>query len=221
MYVAVRYYFCMQQEKSFEKSRMLSGELYIAQDQQLQHDSMRRRRILHEINHSAYDAFDERDRLFHELFAELGEGASIEPPFYCDYGSNIVIGKQFYANVDCIMLDVAPITIGDNVFFGPRVSLYTPYHPIDAPVRNEQLEGGRPITIGSNVWFGGSVVVCPGVTIGSDVVIGAGSVVVKDIPDHSIAVGNPCKVVRPITQEDREYWQSKADEYRRAKDSLK
>ncbi|MDY4678244.1 sugar O-acetyltransferase [Bifidobacterium tsurumiense] len=205
----------MKQANSFEKERMLSGELYIAQDPQLQADNMHRRKLMHAINHSEFDAFEERNKLFHELFGELGEGAWIEAPFYCDYGSNIKAGKNLYANMDCMFLDVAPITIGDNVFFGPRVNLYTPYHPIDASVRNEQLEGGLPITIGSDVWFGGSVVVCPGVTIGSDVVVGAGSVVTKDIPSHSVAVGNPCKVVRSIGEEDHAYWRAKADEYRR------
>ena len=115
---------------------------------------------------------------------------------------------------------VARITIGDRVFFGPRVGLYTPYHPIDAAVRASGPEGARPITIGNDVWFGGSVVVCPGVTIGDDVVIGAGSVVTKDIPSHSVAVGNPCHVIRKITDADREYWEGKAAEYRAWNDSL-
>lgn len=111
--------------------------------------------------------------------------------------------------MDCIFLDVARITIGDRVFFGPRVGLYTPYHPIDATVRSSGPEGARPITIGNDVWFGGNVVVGPGVTIGDDVVIGAGSVVVKDIPSHSVAVGNPCHVIREITDADREYWEAR------------
>ncbi len=131
-----------------------------------------------------------------------------------DYGCNTYIGRNFYANTDCIFLDVARIDIGDNVFCGPRVSLLTPYHPIDAQVRNEQLEGGKPISIGNDVWFGGNVTVCPGVTIGDDVVIGACSVVVKDIPSHCIAVGNPCRPIRAITDADHEQWQRKAREYR-------
>lgn len=205
---------CMEHTYANEKERMLDGVLYVANDSQLAADNMRKRRLVHEINTAPYDALDHRMELFHELFAELGEGAFIEAPFNCDYGSNTRIGRNFYANMDCIFLDVAPITIGDNVFFGPRVSLYTPYHPIDAEVRAAQMEGALPITIGSDVWFGGNVVVCPGVTIGDDVVIGAGSVVAKDIPSHSVAVGNPCHVVREIGQQDREYWQAKADEYR-------
>lgn len=202
------------QSNTREYERMLSGELYIAADQHLGQLNLRKRRIVQAINTSAYDAFDEREQLFRELFGALGKDSCIEPPFNCDYGCNTYIGDNFYANIDCIFLDVAPIHIGDNVFFGPRVGLYTPYHPIDAHIRNAQLEGGQPITIGSDVWFGGSVTVCPGVTIGDDVVIGAGSVVTKDIPSHSIAVGNPARVLRAITAQDREYWQHKADEYR-------
>lgn len=202
-----------------EYERMLSGELYIADDPRLQQLGARRRRLQQLINTSAWDAFDERDRLFHELLGAFGEGSHIEPPFRCDYGCNIHIGRNFYANTDCIVLDVAPVTIGDNVFFGPRVALCTPYHPIDAAARNEQLEGGLPITIGSDVWFGGGVTVCPGVTIGDDVVVGAGSVVAKDIPSHAVVVGNPAHVVRAIGEEDRRRWRAQADAYRAWKDA--
>lgn len=129
-----------------------------------------------------------------------------EPPFHCEYGKHIQIGENFYANVNCIMLDVAKITIGDNVFFGPNVSLYTAGHPIHYESRNSGYEYGIPITIGNNVWIGGSCVVLPGVTIGDNCVIGAGSVVTKDIPEGVIAAGNPCKVIRSITEEDRKYY---------------
>ena len=205
---------------SSEKERMLAGELYIASDPELKEDSMRKRRLVHAINTSAYDAFNEREALFRELLKGLGDGAFLGPPFNCDYGSNISIGRNFYANMGCIFLDVAPITIGDNVFFGPRVNLLTPYHPIDAETRNSQLEGALPITIGNNVWFGGNVTVCPGVVIGDDVVVGAGSVVVKDIPSHSVAAGDPCRVIRGITDKDKEYWRSKAEGYRQWKTGL-
>ncbi|NMM93021.1 sugar O-acetyltransferase [Bifidobacterium oedipodis] len=207
-------------EYANQRERMLAGELYVANDPQLQELNMRKRRLVHAINNSAYDAFDERKALFTELFGAFGEGGFIEPPFNCDYGCNITVGKNFYANMDCIFLDVAPITIGDRVFFGPRVNLLTPYHPIDADVRSSGPEGALPITIGDDVWFGGNVTVCPGVTIGSDVVIGAGSVVVKDIPSHSVAVGNPCRVVREIGDTDREYWERKAAEYHAWKDAV-
>ena len=129
-----------------------------------------------------------------------------EPPFHCEYGSHIEIGEGFYANINCVMLDVGKITIGDHVLFGPNVSLYTAGHPIHPDSRNSGYEYGIPITIGDNVWIGGSCVVLPGVTIGSNCVIGAGSVVTKDIPDNSIAAGNPCRVLRQITEEDRRYY---------------
>ena len=153
-----------KQPAADEWERMLSGELYVADSPQ-QHANMRKRRLVQAINTSKYDAFKERDELFHELFGAFGEGGFVEPPFNCDYGCNTFIGKNFYANMDCIFLDVARITIGDRVFFGPRVSLYTPYHPIDATVRSSGPEGARPITIGSDVWFGGNVVVGPGITM--------------------------------------------------------
>ena len=155
-----------------EWERMLSGELYVADNPKQHEMNMRKRRLVQAINTSAYDAFEERDRLFHELFGSLGKDGFLEPPFNCDYGCNTYIGDNFYANMDCIFLDVARITIGDRVFFGPRVGLYTPYHPIDAAVRASGPEGARPITIGNDVWFGGNVVVGPGVTIGDDVSVG-------------------------------------------------
>ena len=129
-----------------------------------------------------------------------------EPPFHCEYGSHIKIGEGFYANTGCVMLDVGRITIGDNVLFGPNVSLYTAGHPIHPESRKSGYEYGIPIKIGDNVWIGGSCVILPGVTIGNNVVIGAGSVVTKDIPDNVCAAGNPCRVIREITEEDRLYY---------------
>lgn len=129
-----------------------------------------------------------------------------EPPFHCEYGSHIEIGEGFYANTGCVMLDVGRITIGDNVLFGPNVSLYTAGHPIHPESRKSGYEYGIPIKIGDNVWIGGSCVVLPGVTIGNNVVIGAGSVVTKDIPDNVCAAGNPCRVIREITEADRPYY---------------
>lgn len=129
-----------------------------------------------------------------------------EPPFHCEYGSHIEIGEGFYANTGCVMLDVGRITIGENVLFGPNVSLYTAGHPIHPASRKSGYEYGIPIKIGDNVWIGGSCVILPGVTIGNNVVIGAGSVVTKDIPDNVCAAGNPCRVIREITEEDRPYY---------------
>lgn len=129
-----------------------------------------------------------------------------EPPFHCEYGFHITVGEHFYANTGCVMLDVGKITIGKNVMFGPNVSIYTAGHPIHPESRNSGYEYGIPVTIGDNVWIGGDCVVLPGVTIGSNTVIGAGSVVTKDIPDNVCAAGNPCKVIRSITEEDKPYY---------------
>jgi maltose O-acetyltransferase len=149
-----------------------------------------------------------------QLFKSTGDNIYIEPPFRTDYGCNTSIGENFYANYDCIILDVCSVTIGRNVFFAPRVCIYTAAHPIDAAVRNSLLEFGRPVSIGDDVGVGGNVVVNPGVKIGSNVVIGSASVVVKDIPDGVIAAGNPAKVIREITSSDRENSVTLAEQYR-------
>lgn len=135
-----------------------------------------------------------------------GEKVYFEPPFYCEYGSHIEVGENFYANTGCVMLDVGKITIGKNVMFGPNVAIYTAGHPIHPDSRNSGYEYGIPVNIGDNVWIGGNCVILPGVTIGNNVVIGAGSVVTKDIPDNVCAAGNPCRVIRKITEEDKPYY---------------
>ncbi len=193
-----------------QKERMLAGKLYRVDDQ-LAAEMRQTRELLHQFNQSLDAA--QRQNLLRKLLGGMGENAYIEPPFRCDYGANIYVGKNFYANFECIILDQCPIQIGDNVFFGPRVSLYSAGHPIDAAVRSTGLEFGKPITIGSDVWVGGDTVILGGVTIGSNVVIGAGSVVTKDIPPDCVAVGNPCRVLRKITDEDRAYWRAAAEEW--------
>lgn len=135
-----------------------------------------------------------------------GENVYFEPPFHCEYGTHIILGENFYANTGCVMLDVAKIRIGNNVMFGPNVSIYTAGHPIHPDSRNSGYEYGIPVTIGNNVWIGGSCVILPGVTIGDNAVIGAGSVVTKDIPANVCAAGNPCRVIREITEEDRPFY---------------
>lgn len=200
-----------------EKERMLSGELYVADDPELARGRLRKYRLLDKIRRVPLDRLDERERLYSQLLGGWGEGSFIEYPFYCDYGSNITVGKYFYANAGCVILDPAKVTIGDWVFLGPQVGIYTPYHPIAGDLRRQQLEGAKPITIGSDVWIGGHAVICPGVMIGSNVVIGAGAVVTKDIPDKCVAVGNPCHVLRPITQKDSDDWHAKAEAYFAAK----
>lgn len=194
-----------------EKERMLSGALYRACDPELVADHARRDRLQWAVNHEPDQA--KLPALFRELLGTMGENTFLAAPFYCDYGSHITIGRHCYVNMDCMFLDVCPITIGDDVYIGPRVCIYTPLHPIDAAVRNADLEYGAPVKIGSSVWIGGSVVINAGVTIGDNVVIGSGSVVTRDIPSGVVAVGDPCRVLRPITQADRDHWKSLEVEY--------
>lgn len=196
-----------------EKEKMLQEDLYRAGDTELQADVANSRQLTRLFNNTTEEQKDYRKQLLKKIFKKTGDNIYVEPPFRCDYGTNTTIGNNFYANFDCIFLDVAPIKIGENVMFGPRVSLLTPGHPIDAIVRNSGLEFGKAITIGDNVWFGGNVVVNPGVTIGNNTIIGSGSVVTKNIPNNVIAAGNPCKIIREITDEDKAYWEEEQRKY--------
>lgn len=186
-----------------EKERMVKGLLYIASDDSIQSISKENRKLIDAFNKA--DA-DERMDYIRRAFAHTGKNAYIEPPFYCDHGWNISVGDNFYANTGVIILDQCPVNIGDNVMLAPRVSIFCACHPIDAEIRNKLYEMGKPVTIGNDVWIGGNTVINPGVTIGSNVVIGSGSVVTHDIPDNVVAVGNPCRVLREITEKDHEYW---------------
>lgn len=187
------------------KELQQQGHLYPLDEELLQLHN-RAKGITRQLNATLETEREERKRLAKELFGKAGDGAYIEPPFYCDYGYNTQVGKNFYCNYDCVFLDCGAITIGENVMLGPKVALYAVGHPIDPEVRSTGFDYPAPITIGDNVWIGGSTVVCPGVTIGENTVIGAGSVVTKDIPANVVAAGNPCRVIRPITEEDTEYW---------------
>lgn len=198
-----------------EKEKMISGQMYMSPDKELLEISYRARRLTRLFNQTTEDEMPRRIALLKELFGSTGEKLWVEPTFHCDYGINIHVGNHFYANFDCIILDICPVTIGEHAFFAPRVCIYTATHPIDAEVRSAGLEYGKPVTIGNHVWVGGNTVINPGVTIGDNVVIGAGSVVTKDIPSDVIAVGNPCKILRPITEEDRRYWQAQLEEYKK------
>lgn len=160
------------------------------------------RKILQKLNFMDRSDFDGISAVVNELFVK-SDGACVNPPFYCDYGSHIEVGKNFFANYNCTILDVAKVTIGDNCFMAPNVAIYTAGHPIYPDVRSAMWEYGKQVTIGDNVWIGGNTVICPGVHIGSNVIIGAGSVVTKDIPDWAVAAGNPCKVLRMITEDDK------------------
>ena len=159
------------------------------------------RRILQKLNFMDRSDFAGIRNVVKELLGK-SEDAFINPPFYCDYGSHIEVGKNFFANYNCTLLDVAPIRIGDNCQMAPNVSIYTAGHPIHPLSRDSGYEYGKAVTIGDHVWIGGNTVICPGVTIGDHVVIGAGSVVTRDIPDWCIAAGNPCRVIRKITDAD-------------------
>ncbi len=189
-----------------EKERMVKGMLYIASDESIQSISSENKKLIDAFNNSKGEECAKRMEYIRKAFAHTGKNAYIEPPFYCDHGWNISVGDNFYANTGVIILDQCPVTIGNNVMLAPRVSIYCACHPIDACVRNMLYELGKPVTIGNDVWIGGNTVINPGVTIGNNVVIGSGSVVTHDIPDNVVAVGNPCRVLREITEKDHEYW---------------
>lgn len=205
-----------------EQEKMEKGLLYDATAPELLVKLQATREKLFELNHLLRPSQTEaREQLLREILGTTPERFTIVPPFLCDYGHNIHLGKNFFANYNCVMLDEAPITIGDNVLIAPNVGLYTAGHPIDVERRNEWLEYAWPITIGNNVWICGGVTVAPGVTIGDNTIIAAGSVVTSDIPANVIAGGNPCRVIRPVTEADRQRTYDWEEEKVRRKDKNK
>jgi maltose O-acetyltransferase len=182
-----------------EREKMLAGELYDPHDRELVLGRNRARDLCQALNATRETDQDQRRSLMRELFGAGGERVWIQPPFFCDYGSNILLGKSVFFNFNCVVLDVAQVRIGDSTLFGPSVQIYTATHPMNAALRRKQ-EFGRPIEVGSDVWVGGGAILCPGVRIGARSVIGAGSVVTRDIPDGVFAAGNPCRVIRNITE---------------------
>ena len=164
------------------------------------------RRLTQELNTADRADFEKIRGIVRKLFGKSDETTFVNPPFYCDYGSHIEVGKNYFANYNCVILDNAKVRIGDNCLLAPNVAVYTAGHPLYPDARSLGYEYGIGVTIGDNVWVGGNSVICPGVRIGDNVVIGAGSVVTKDIPDWSLAAGNPCKVIRRITEEDKKYY---------------
>ncbi len=184
-----------------EKEKMLAGEMYDAMDSQLVAERRRARELCKAINDSHDEERELRGRIIVELLGSVGDGVWIEPPFYCDYGTNIVLGSNVYFNFNCVILDPASVTIGDNAMFGPAVQIYTANHPINASKRRMGAEFAQPIEIGSDVWVGGGAIILPGVHIGARSVIGAGSVVTRDIPEDVFAAGNPCRVIRNTNDE--------------------
>lgn len=189
-----------------QKERMLAGLPYKAWLDGLPEERQECRRKLYRLNQLPPEEYGQIPALLKELFGKTGEQIFLELPFRCDFGSHIEVGENFIANYNLTILDVARVKIGRNVMIAPNVSIYTAGHPLHPDSRNSGYEYGIPITIGDNVWIGGSSVILPGVTIGSNVVIGAGSVVTKDIPDNRVVAGNPCRVIREITEDDRRFY---------------
>ena len=183
------------------KERRDAQMAYIS-DESIMEEQKICRKKLQRLNFMDRSDFDGIAEVVKELFGK-SDRAFVNPPFYCDYGTNIQVGKNFFANYNCMIIDVARVRIGDNCQMAPNVAIYTAGHPIHPVSRNSMYEYGKEVTIGDNVWIGGNTVICPGVHIGDNVVIGAGSVVTKDIPDWTVAAGNPCRVLRQITEDDR------------------
>jgi len=182
-----------------EREKMLAGELYDPMDPELCAARDRARDLCQDLNATREAQQDQRRRILCALFGAGGDSAWMQPPFFCDYGSNIYLGERVFFNFNCVVLDVAEVRIGDFTLFGPSVQIYTATHPLNAELRRKQ-EFAKPITIGSDVWVGGAAILCPGITIGSRSVIGAGSVVTRDIPEGVFAAGNPCRVIRELTE---------------------
>lgn len=189
-----------------QKERMLANLPYKSWLDGLAGERMENRKRIYEFNHLPPERWDEIPALLKGILGKTGENVHIEAPFHCDYGSNIYVGEYFYANYNLTILDVGKVIIGDNVMFAPNVSIYTAGHPLHPDSRNSGYEYGIDVSIGDNVWLGGGVSVMPGVRIGNNTVIGGGSVVTRDIPDWVVAAGNPCRVIRKITEEDKKYY---------------
>jgi len=180
-----------------EREKMLAGEMYDPFDPDLAAGRERARDLCQDLNATRESQEGERRRILRALFGKGGDSVWLQPPFFCDYGTNIELGERVFFNFNCIVLDVCRVRIGDYTLFGPAVQIYTPMHPFDAERRRRE-EFGKPIDIGADVWVGGGAIILPGVRIGSRAVIGAGSVVTRDVPDGMFAAGNPCRVIRAI-----------------------
>ena len=189
-----------------QKERMLAGLPYKAWMDGLEAERLACKEKIYAFNGLAPKEFEKGVALLKAIMGKTGEAIHVEAPFHCDYGWNIEVGENFYANYNLIILDVGKVTIGKNAQIAPNVAIYTAGHPVHPDSRNTGYEYGIPVAIGDNVWIGGNAVILPGVTIGQNVVIGGGSVVSRDIPDDVIAVGNPCRVIRAITEEDRRFY---------------
>lgn len=187
----------MKNKVGTEKEKMLSGDYYYASDEELVKERAYAKKLMYDYNNTEPHEKEKKQEIMNKLIKAKGS-FNINIPFYCDYGYNIEVGDNFYTNFGCILLDVNKITIGDNALLAPNVQIYTAGHPLDPMERITGKEFGSSVVIGDNVWIGGGAIICPGVTIGDNVTIGAGSVVTKDIPNHVIAAGNPCRVIREL-----------------------
>ncbi|MBW4617347.1 MAG: sugar O-acetyltransferase [Desmonostoc vinosum HA7617-LM4] len=181
-----------------EKQKMLASELYLAEDPELAAESKQASRLLRLYNSTTEEQQERRQQILQELLGKVGQKITIVPPFHCDYGSNIYAGNGLFMNYGCVILDCNTVHIGDNVLCAPYVQIYTAYHPVEPEIRLTGRELAAPIMIGNNVWIGGGAIICPGVTIGDCTTIGAGSVVVKDIPANVVAAGNPCRIIKML-----------------------
>ncbi|MCT1904424.1 sugar O-acetyltransferase [Oceanobacillus sojae] len=197
---------------SKQYQNLLAGRLY-KPDDKIQSMKNKGRYLSRLFNQTTEEENAERKNLIKQLFGSTGENYTVKPPFYCSHGAHIFVGENFFCNFNCIFLDLNKIHIGNNVAIGPRVSIYTALHPIDRSIRNTGLEYALPVTIENDVWIAGDVVINPGVTIGEGSVIGSGSVVTKSVPKNVIALGNPCRVHREVTEEDKKYWEEMYEEY--------
>lgn len=186
----------VEMEKKTEREKMLSGELYLASDLELIEMHAQALDLLYAFNHSQPRDIVGQQRIVRVLFGQIGQKFAITPPFYCDYGCHIFAGENLYMNADCTILDCAEVHIGNNVLMATKVQIYAAYHPTNPTERLTGKELAAPVRIGDNAWIGGGAIICPGVSIGTNVTIGAGSVVTQDIPDNTVAVGNPCRVIR-------------------------
>jgi maltose O-acetyltransferase len=182
-----------------EKQKMLAGELYLADDPELVAQSKQASRLLRRYNATTEEQKLQRQQILQELFGQAGKKLTIVPPFHCDYGCHIYAGNGLYMNYGCVILDCNTVEIGENVLCGPYVQIYAAYHPTEPEIRLSGRELAAPVKIGNNVWIGGSAIICPGVTIGDNTTIGAGSVVVKNIPANVVAAGNPCQIIRHLS----------------------
>lgn len=180
-----------------EKDKMIAGENYFSNDKQLVLERQKAKKLLHKLNVTEYLMNSNSRQILHQLLPNANKRIYIEPPFHCDYGYNLFSGENVYFNVNCVILDAMKVTIGDNVFFGPNIHIYTATHPIDA-IDRRKIEFAKPVTIGNDCWIGGNSIILPGIIIGNNCTIGAGSVVTKNIPNNSVVVGNPAKILKRL-----------------------